>query len=195
MQLPVGLDLLPALIPSLPPRPQFSSTHRPFSPFTSTKTSLHVALLCLHLPTPTLSPLMASSATVEPLQYPGKLENADIDTGLDDGGDEETEMDYFKAESLLDIYAEKDTRYLPSPEVEVIQLEDLPDQWKRSRIAWLCKELPAHKQGTLVRILNAQRKWIRQGEATYVAVHCMRIRENEAAYRVSTTLGFFCTLF
>ncbi|KAL0914217.1 hypothetical protein M5K25_017730 [Dendrobium thyrsiflorum] len=183
MLLPFGLEPLPALSPSLPPRPQFY-THRPITPFSTTKTSLRWALPSLHLRTPTFLPHVASSATVEPLQHPEKLQNGEIDIGLDEGDDEEIEMDHFKAESLLDIYADKDARHLPSPEVEVMQLEDLPDQWKRSRIAWLCKELPAHKQGTLVRILNAQRKWIRQGDATYVTVHCMRIRENEAAYRV-----------
>ncbi|XP_020576084.1 pentatricopeptide repeat-containing protein OTP51, chloroplastic isoform X2 [Phalaenopsis equestris] len=181
----VGLDLSPALPPPLPPRPQFSS-HRPLSMFSSSKTSLSCAIHSLRLRTLTFSPSISSAATVEPLQHPEKLDNGERDMGVEEGDNEETEMYRFKAESLLDIYAEKDARHLPSPEVEVIQLEDLPDQWKRSRIAWLCKELPAHKQGTLVRILNAQRKWIRQEDATYVTVHCMRIRENEAAYRVST---------
>lgn len=68
--------------------------------------------------------------------------------------------------------------------VEVSELEDIPDQWRRARLAWLCKELPAHKTPTMVRILNAQRKWFRQEDGTYIAVHCMRIRENEAAFRV-----------
>ncbi|KAJ8766599.1 hypothetical protein K2173_001119 [Erythroxylum novogranatense] len=77
-----------------------------------------------------------------------------------------------------------DLKNLNLPELEVIELEELPEQWRRSRLAWLCKELPAHKAGTLVRILNAQRKWMRQDDATYVIVHCMRIRENEAAFRV-----------
>ncbi|KAK7273967.1 hypothetical protein RIF29_15035 [Crotalaria pallida] len=75
-------------------------------------------------------------------------------------------------------------RQLPSPEIEVKELSELPEQWRRSRLAWLCKELPAHKAGTLVRILNAQKKWMRQEDATYVAVHCLRIRENETAFRV-----------
>ncbi|KAK8945585.1 Pentatricopeptide repeat-containing protein [Platanthera guangdongensis] len=125
---------------------------------------------------------MASFAAVEPLQHPENLYNAEIGTDFDGDEYEAADMDHFKAE--LDFSAEKDTKHFPSPEVEVIQLEDLPDQWKRALIAWLCKELPAHKQGTLVRILNAQRKWIRQADATYVVVHCMRIRENGAAYKV-----------
>lgn len=71
-----------------------------------------------------------------------------------------------------------------SPVVEVKQLDELPEQWRRSRLAWLCKELPAHKLATFIRVLNAQRKWIRQDDCTYIAVHCMRIRENESAFRV-----------
>jgi hypothetical protein len=79
-------------------------------------------------------------------------------------------------------------RSFPSPDLDVIQLEELPEQWRRARIAWLCKELPAHKQSTFVRILNDQRKWITQDDATYVTFHCMRIRENESAFRVSCFL-------
>lgn len=71
-----------------------------------------------------------------------------------------------------------------SPPLEVRELEELPEQWRRTKLAWLCKELPAHKASMLVRILNAQRKWIRQEDGTYVAVHCMRIRENETGFRV-----------
>ncbi|KAG0458616.1 hypothetical protein HPP92_021744 [Vanilla planifolia] len=99
--------------------------------------------------------------------------------------EEENETVVHKVEYLQNVTSvDKDTRHLSSPEVEVIRLEELPDQWKRSRIAWLCKELPAHKHRTLVRILNAQRKWIRQAEATYIIIHCLRIRENEASYKV-----------
>ncbi|ONK55738.1 uncharacterized protein A4U43_C10F490 [Asparagus officinalis] len=36
----------------------------------------------------------------------------------------------------------------------------------------------------MVRILGAQRKWVRQEDVGYVVLHCMRIRENEASYRV-----------
>ncbi|KAJ8568441.1 hypothetical protein K7X08_027974 [Anisodus acutangulus] len=71
-----------------------------------------------------------------------------------------------------------------TPAIEVSELEDIPDQWRRARIAWICKELPAHKTPTMVRILNAQRKWLRQQDGTYIALHSMRIRENEAAFRV-----------
>ncbi|WOL09507.1 pentatricopeptide repeat-containing protein OTP51, chloroplastic [Canna indica] len=82
------------------------------------------------------------------------------------------------------VAAEGEIRSLPSPELEVKELEELPEQWRRSKIAWLCKELPSYKHSTFVRILNAQRNWITQEDATYVAVHCMRIRENEASFRV-----------
>ncbi|KAL1292323.1 hypothetical protein AAHE18_20G263500 [Arachis hypogaea] len=68
-------------------------------------------------------------------------------------------------------------------EVEVKELNELPEEWRRARLAWLCKDLPAHKS-TAVKILNGQRKWMRQEDATYLAVHCMRIRENETAFRV-----------
>lgn len=75
-------------------------------------------------------------------------------------------------------------RRFDSPTIHVKELDELPEQWRRSKLAWLCKELPAHSQGTLIRLLNAQRKWMRQDDATYVVVHCIRIRENETAFRV-----------
>lgn len=68
--------------------------------------------------------------------------------------------------------------------LKVKELEDLPEQWRRSKVAWLCKELPSHKHSTLTRHLNAQRKWITQDDLTYVVVHCLRIRENETSFRV-----------
>jgi len=74
---------------------------------------------------------------------------------------------------------------LPRPEVEVKELSEVPELWRRSRVAWLCKELPVHKAGTLIRILNGQKKWLRQDDATYIIMHCLRIRENETAFRVS----------
>ncbi|XP_038678715.1 pentatricopeptide repeat-containing protein At2g15820, chloroplastic-like [Tripterygium wilfordii] len=77
-----------------------------------------------------------------------------------------------------------DLKHLQIPALEVKELDELPEEWRRARLAWLCKELPAHKVGTLVRTLNAQRKWLRQEDATYLAVHCMRIRENETSFRV-----------
>ncbi|KAG5023166.1 hypothetical protein JHK82_019069 [Glycine max] len=80
--------------------------------------------------------------------------------------------------------AEAEARGLRGPEVEVGELSAVPEEWRRARVAWLCKELPAHKAGTLVRILNAQKKWMWQEDATYVLVHCLRVRENETAFKV-----------
>ncbi|KAF5190106.1 Pentatricopeptide repeat-containing protein [Thalictrum thalictroides] len=80
--------------------------------------------------------------------------------------------------------ATNDLKHLASPSLEVKELEELPEQWRRSKLAWLCKELPSHKPGTLIRILNAQKKWVTQENAVYIAVHFMRIRENETAFRV-----------
>lgn len=89
-----------------------------------------------------------------------------------------------EAFNLDKCFSSADLKHLAVPELEVPELEDLPEQWRRSKLAWLCKELPAHKAGTLSRILNAQKKWMRQEDATYVAVHCMRIRENDVGFRV-----------
>ncbi|KAK7369895.1 hypothetical protein VNO80_11943 [Phaseolus coccineus] len=80
--------------------------------------------------------------------------------------------------------AESESRRLRGPEVEVGELSAMPEEWRRARVAWLCKELPAHKAGMLVKILNAQKKWMTQEDATYVIVHCLRIRENETAFKV-----------
>ncbi|KAK8622283.1 hypothetical protein V6N13_117206 [Hibiscus sabdariffa] len=82
------------------------------------------------------------------------------------------------------VFAGDGMKRLQAPVIEVKELEELPEQWRRSKLAWLCKELPAHKAGTLVRILNAQKKWLKQEDATYLAVHCMRIRENETGFKV-----------
>ncbi|CAA7058591.1 unnamed protein product [Microthlaspi erraticum] len=76
------------------------------------------------------------------------------------------------------------TRRRIETDVEVREIEDLPEEWRRSKLAWLCKEVPTHKAVTLVRLLNAQKKWVRQEDATYIAVHCIRIRENETGFRV-----------
>ncbi|KAL5722949.1 Pentatricopeptide repeat-containing protein [Ranunculus cassubicifolius] len=80
--------------------------------------------------------------------------------------------------------ARVDLKNIETPNPQVIELEELPEQWRRSKIAWLCKELPPHKGGTVIRILNAQKKWLTQENAMYIALHFMRIRENETAFRV-----------
>ncbi|XP_044507305.1 pentatricopeptide repeat-containing protein At2g15820, chloroplastic-like isoform X2 [Mangifera indica] len=87
------------------------------------------------------------------------------------------------SKGYLDFYFGNEMKLLGKSAAEVKELEELPEQWRRAKLAWLCKELPAHKAGTLVRILNAQ-KWLRQEDATYVAFHCLRIRENDTGFRV-----------
>ncbi|CAJ1953301.1 unnamed protein product [Sphenostylis stenocarpa] len=84
--------------------------------------------------------------------------------------------------------AEVESRRLRGPEVEVGELSEVPEEWRRARVAWLCKQLPAHKAGMLVKILNGQKKWMTQEDATYILVHCLRIRENETAFKVSLPL-------
>ncbi|XP_077212236.1 endonuclease [Tasmannia lanceolata] len=117
-------------------------------------------------------PLSAVQHLVEPQD-----EKSDEPQPIDD--------DPFPISSIEEDSSSSDLRSLPSsPLCQVIQLEDLPEQWRRSRLAWLCKELPSHNSSTLVRILNGQRKWITQEDSTYLAVHCMRIRENETSFRV-----------
>ncbi|KAG9457011.1 hypothetical protein H6P81_001519 [Aristolochia fimbriata] len=97
-------------------------------------------------------------------------------------GDDEQSQNTGREHLSLDA---AELKSLPAaPHCEVKELEELPEQWRRSRLAWLCKELPAHKPATLIRILNGQRKWMRQEDATYVIVHCMRIRENDTSFRV-----------
>lgn len=104
----------------------------------------------------------------------------------DDEEEEESGIGLFQGEEWAATADERDA--VRSPELEVFELEELPEQWRRSRIAWLCKELPAYKHSTFTRILNAQRKWITQDDATYITVHCLRIRHNAAAFRVSIQL-------
>ncbi|KAK4758513.1 hypothetical protein SAY87_019814 [Trapa incisa] len=104
------------------------------------------------------------------------LDMTELDENPDSGGEE----------GIFDFDAKQLVPPPPSPsaELEVKELEELPEQWRRTKLAWLCKELPAHKSGTVVRVLNAQRKWMRQEDATYVVAHCIRIRENETAFKV-----------
>ncbi|KAG8059732.1 hypothetical protein GUJ93_ZPchr0002g23731 [Zizania palustris] len=109
------------------------------------------------------------------------LESLVLDSDEDDEDGDEVESGLFQGEA----WAATDERdAVRSPELEVPELEELPEQWRRSRIAWLCKELPAYKHSTFTRILNAQRKWLTQDDVTYVAAHCLRIRNNDAAFRV-----------
>ncbi|WVZ74054.1 hypothetical protein U9M48_022281 [Paspalum notatum var. saurae] len=120
-------------------------------------------------------PRAASASALEALV----LESDDED---EDEEAEEAGVGLFQDEAWATAADERDG--VRSPELEVFELDELPEKWRRSRIAWLCKELPAYKHSTFTRILNAQRKWINQDDATYITVHCLRIRNNDAAFRV-----------
>lgn len=137
----------------------------------------------VRLPAP---PLLPRRLAVSTLTAASALEALVLESESDDEDEEEVEeaeAGLFQGEAWAAGAAERDA--VRSPELEIFELEELPEQWRRSRIAWLCKELPAYKHSTFTRILNAQRKWITQDDATYVAVHCLRIRNNDAAFRVS----------
>ncbi|XP_043715474.1 pentatricopeptide repeat-containing protein At2g15820, chloroplastic-like [Telopea speciosissima] len=131
---------------------------------------------CLSIFQPT-SAACASTASIQ--QLPREDERVRVEESW--GFDAESEKEIFDFDAGS---AANDLKHLKSPSFEVKELEELPEQWRRSKLAWLCKELPSHKPATLIRILNAQRKWMTQEDATYVAVHCMRIRENEASFKV-----------
>ncbi|KAE8669677.1 glycine-rich family protein [Hibiscus syriacus] len=47
-----------------------------------------------------------------------------------------------------------DMKRLEAPVIEFKELEEFPEQWRRSKLAWLCKELPAQKAGTLPKTLS-----------------------------------------
>ncbi|XP_042505552.1 pentatricopeptide repeat-containing protein At2g15820, chloroplastic-like isoform X2 [Macadamia integrifolia] len=132
--------------------------------------------LSVFQPSPAAS---ASASTALSQQLLSEDERVGVEEIWDLGTESEREVFDFDAVSM-----DNDLKHLKLPSLEVKELEELPEQWRRSRLAWLCKELPSHKPGTLIRILNGQRKWMTQEDATYVAVHCMRIRENEASFRV-----------
>lgn len=126
---------------------------------------------------------LSLSNAVSPNTLVEHLECSSEETGNDDSkselsSNEEKQFDFDGS------FQSTDLKRISSPSVEVKALEDLPEQWRRSRLAWLCKELPGHKPPTMIRVLNAQRKWMKQEDATYVAVHCMRIRENETGFGV-----------
>ncbi|KAK2665167.1 hypothetical protein Ddye_003741 [Dipteronia dyeriana] len=91
--------------------------------------------------------------------------------------------------------------HMVAPSLEVKELEELPEQWRRTKLALFCKELPALNFGSgkgrscpssdydskfsnYFNILDAASEWLRQEDATYAVVHGMRIGESEAAFRV-----------
>ena len=80
-------------------------------------------------------------------------------------------------------------RHMGAPSLKVKELEELPGEWRRSKLTWLCKELPALACVQcsfyyIFWILDVARKWLRQEDATYVVVHFIRIDEYVAAYKV-----------
>ncbi|KAF7840873.1 pentatricopeptide repeat-containing protein [Senna tora] len=147
--------------------------YSPISPLILTLNSASsscVLLLALHFPSfaPSPTPTVAASTA------PSASHLSSLSLLLPEDG----VFDFDKSPAAVDL------KHFPTPELVVKDLSELPEEWRRARLAWLCKELPAHKAGTLIRILNGQKKWMRQEDATYVAVHCMRIRENETAFGV-----------
>ncbi|PSS02563.1 Pentatricopeptide repeat-containing protein [Actinidia chinensis var. chinensis] len=147
---------------------------------------LHSLSLITPSPPLTLPPFRSKHRRLPALPLSSFVEHVADETDSDavrETGDfsQRSESDAFDFDASFD---STDLKRLKSPPLEVRELEELPEQWRRSKLAWLCKELPAHKAGMLIRVLNAQRKWIRQEDATYLAVHCMRIRENETGFRV-----------
>lgn len=178
--------------------PQFPlhNSHSSTTQFNEFPTSLALSSLHLrrrffyNLPPPSLKPrrvspfpsstgALSASTVVERLGSSPEESRDDDKNELEFASNGETER--FNFDSSFD---STELRRFQSPDVEVKELDELPEQWRRSRLAWLCKELPAHNHATITRVLNAQRKWLRQDDANYVVVHCMRIRENETAFRV-----------
>ncbi|KAJ0970935.1 hypothetical protein J5N97_018894 [Dioscorea zingiberensis] len=179
---PRSLELVS--LPALPivPAPSLRRCRRPpmraaaFNAAVSFRAALRRPVVSFSLPFP---PVRAFSSTAESLQLNKEGYEPQQEMGSENLGERRRVEGW-----ILDASGEKEMRALSSPSLEVIELEELPEQWRRSRIAWLCKELPAHKPATIIRVLNAQRKWIRQPDATYIVAHCMRIREYEAGFRV-----------
>ncbi|TXG64452.1 hypothetical protein EZV62_011446 [Acer yangbiense] len=104
----------------------------------------------------------------------------------EDSSDGEEEWDYSnggKEGSLLfdlGVAGSEMIRHMGAP--------SMPGERRRSKLTWLCKELPAlacvqRSYFDIFRILDAARKWLRQEDATYVVVHFIRIGEYMAAHR------------
>ncbi|KAF4346610.1 hypothetical protein G4B88_000618 [Cannabis sativa] len=70
-------------------------------------------------------------------------------------------------------------KHLSAPVLEMKELGEMMEQWRRSKLAWLCKELSAHKTLTSVRILNAQNKWLTQEDTTLKRYVFLRREEEE----------------
>ncbi|KAK2665199.1 hypothetical protein Ddye_003773 [Dipteronia dyeriana] len=90
-----------------------------------------------------------------------------------------------------DVWAEGSgmIRHMVAPSLEVKELEELPEQWRRTKLALFCNELPAlsddeSKFSNYFNILDAASEWLWQEDATYAVVHGMRIGVSEASFRV-----------
>eukprot|EP00252_Welwitschia_mirabilis_P027415 TRINITY_DN9393_c0_g1_i1.p1 TRINITY_DN9393_c0_g1~~TRINITY_DN9393_c0_g1_i1.p1 ORF type:complete len:781 (-),score=136.46 TRINITY_DN9393_c0_g1_i1:645-2987(-) len=64
------------------------------------------------------------------------------------------------------------------------ELEDFPEEWRRRKIAWLCKHLVGRDSVQVVELLNKQRKWIQMEDSKYIINHFLRLRENNTSYSV-----------
>ncbi|CAN0927795.1 Pentatricopeptide repeat-containing protein At2g15820, chloroplastic [Linum grandiflorum] len=62
--------------------------------------------------------------------------------------------------------------------------EEEPPESRKTRLEWLCKQLPTLRSVDMVRLLNYQKNWITQDDSAYLVSHCTGIRQNEAAFQV-----------
>ncbi|XP_057527379.1 pentatricopeptide repeat-containing protein At2g15820, chloroplastic [Amaranthus tricolor] len=153
------------------------------------------------LPSRLLNPPFSSSIylqNLKPLQFHVKASNGSLtsveqlvgkktvkETNSNLGVDEEDgEMMRFDIEWDGNELRKNLNQQFESPVVEMKELEEFPENWRRSKLAWLCKELPVQKRPTQIRLLAAQKKWMRQDDATYIALHFMRIRVHDSAFWV-----------
>ncbi|TXG64692.1 hypothetical protein EZV62_011686 [Acer yangbiense] len=164
-----------------------------------------------HLPRslPTTDPLRFSSVPLAPSSSSASHSTFVKHSASEDSSSEEEEWVNEKSRGSKGGSLEFDVgaagsemiRHMVAPSLEVKELEELPEQWRRSKLALLCKELPALNLGSgrgrscpssdddckisnYCNILNAASEWLRQEDAIYAVVHGMRIGEYEAAFRV-----------
>ncbi|KAK1555155.1 hypothetical protein Q3G72_022598 [Acer saccharum] len=171
--------------------PHCSTMRASLSLLCSLSFSLHHHRLPCSLPT--VNPNRFSSA---PLASSAASHSNFVEhSASEDSSSEEEEWDYWgggKEGSLsfdLGVAGSEMIRHMGAPSLKVKELEELPGEWRRSKLTWLCKELPAlafvqRRFFYSFSILNATRKWLRQEDATYVVVHFIRIGEYEAAHSV-----------
>lgn len=65
-----------------------------------------------------------------------------------------------------------------------VEYEQAGDDWVRKRLCWLCKEIPVLKASGLVKILNGQKKWIKQDHIKELVMHLVKLVELNRAHRV-----------